>query len=72
MNGAEKAAARIVAQANRPDLAVPYLEALLEVSSPISAQTLRLDPLLDPIRDHPRYRAALESLGSSGDAAPSR
>jgi TolB-like protein/Flp pilus assembly protein TadD len=58
------AAARILAQANLPDLAIPYLEAVLEADSPISAQTLRLDPLLDPIRNHPAFQALIERYSS--------
>jgi TolB-like protein/Flp pilus assembly protein TadD len=56
---------RILAQANLPDLAIPHLEALLEADSPFSAQTLRLDPLLDPIRDHPEFKALLERHSGS-------
>jgi tetratricopeptide (TPR) repeat protein len=59
-----EAAARILAQANLPDLAIPYLEAVLQADSPISAQTLRLDPLLDPIRDHPAFQALIERYTS--------
>ena len=55
-----EAPGRILAQANLPDLAIPYLEAVLEGNSPISAQTLRLDPLLDPIRDDPAFKALIE------------
>jgi TolB-like protein/class 3 adenylate cyclase/Flp pilus assembly protein TadD len=55
-----EAAARILAQASLPDLAISYLETLLEADSPISAQTLRLDPLLDPIRDHPAFESLIE------------
>ena len=50
---------RIFAQANLPDVAIPHLEALLESDSPISTQTLRADPLLDPIRQHPEFEALL-------------
>jgi hypothetical protein len=56
---------RILAQANLPDLAIPHLEALLEADSPFSAQTLQLDPLLDPIRDHPEFKALVERHGGS-------
>jgi tetratricopeptide (TPR) repeat protein len=56
---------RILAQANLPDLAIPHLEALLEADSPFSAQTLRLDPLLDPIRDHPEFKALVERHSGS-------
>jgi hypothetical protein len=57
-------AGRILAQANLPDLAIPYLEAVLEANSPISAQTLRLDPLLDPIREDPAFQALVERFSA--------
>jgi TolB-like protein/Flp pilus assembly protein TadD len=56
---------RILAQANLPDQAIPHLEALLEADSPFSVQTLRLDPLLDPIRDHPGFKALVERHSGS-------
>jgi TolB-like protein/tetratricopeptide (TPR) repeat protein len=55
-----EAVARIVAQANMPELAVPYLETLLESDSPVSVHTLRLDPLLDPIRQDAAFQDLLE------------
>ena len=58
--GMSEAAARILVQANLPDLAVASLEMLLEADNPISAQTLRLDPLLDPIRRHPAFQDLIE------------
>jgi len=38
---------------------VTLLEQLLEADSPVSAETLRLDPLLDPIRREPAFEALL-------------
>jgi serine/threonine-protein kinase len=58
-----EAPGRILAQASLPDLAIPYLEALLEAHSPLSVETLGLDPLLDPIRDHPSFEALIERHG---------
>ncbi len=52
--------ARVLAQAGSADQAIAYLETVLANHSSVSVQTLRLDPLLDPIRDHPRFRAVLE------------
>ena len=40
-------------------LATPYEGAL-------TVNQLRLDPLLDPIRDHPRFKALLEKYGEEG------
>jgi len=54
-----EAPARILAQANLPDLAVPYLEAMLKSHSPFSAWTMKMDPLLDPIREHTAFVALL-------------
>lgn len=50
-----EAPGRILAQANLADQAVPWLEALLEAHSPFSTETMRVDPLLDPIREHPAF-----------------
>lgn len=36
------------------------LEYLLSIPASISAAVLRVDPLGDPLRDHPRFRAPLE------------
>jgi len=57
---ADRVAAEILAQASLPDAAVRHLERLLEGASPVSVHTLRLNPLLDPIRSHPAFRALLE------------
>jgi tetratricopeptide (TPR) repeat protein len=55
-----EAAARVLAQAGLADQALVHLETVMASDSPVSVHTLRLDPLLDPIRDHPRFRALLE------------
>jgi tetratricopeptide (TPR) repeat protein len=59
------APARILAQANLPDVAVPYLEAMLEAHSPFSTETMKLDPLLDPIREDPAFVALMERFGGT-------
>jgi len=57
---AAEIAAGILAQANLPDEAVRHLETLMAGHSPVSVYTLRLNPLYDPIRAHPLFRALLE------------
>jgi len=61
-----EAAARILAQAGLADQALVHLETVMASNTPVSAHTLRLDPLLDPIRDHPRFQALLERYGPGG------
>ena len=56
--------ARILAQAGLVEEAVERLGQLLGGDSHISVHTLRLDPLYDPIRDTPLFRALLASYGS--------
>ena len=51
--------ARILAQAREADAALDEIERLLAQPSWLSVHTLRLDPLWDPIREHPRFRALL-------------
>jgi serine/threonine protein kinase/tetratricopeptide (TPR) repeat protein len=42
------------------DAAVDQLEILLSVPSYVSVHSLRLDPVWDPLRDHPRFQLLLE------------
>jgi DNA-binding SARP family transcriptional activator/TolB-like protein/Flp pilus assembly protein TadD len=52
--------ARILAQVGESDAALDEIERLLAGPSfVLSVHTLRLDPLWDPIREHPRFRALL-------------
>jgi len=44
----------------RLDLAVDQLEYLLDNHSWISIHLLRVDPIWDPLRDHPKFQALLE------------
>jgi eukaryotic-like serine/threonine-protein kinase len=51
--------ARILARAGAADEALDEIERLLTGPSFLSIHRLRLDPLWDPIRDHPRFNALL-------------
>jgi len=42
------------------DLAIEQLEYLLSVPSMVQVSTIRLHPIWDPLRDHPRFQALLE------------
>jgi serine/threonine-protein kinase len=42
------------------EAAIDRLEYLLSIPYPMSVSVLRLDPLWDPLRDHPRFQAMLE------------
>lgn len=52
--------ARILAQAGETDAALDEIERLLTRPSWFSAQLLRLDPLWDRLRDHPRFIKLVE------------
>jgi serine/threonine-protein kinase len=49
--------ARIYAAVGEPELAIDRLEFLLKRPAAISVPLLRVDPVWDPIREHPRFRA---------------
>jgi tetratricopeptide (TPR) repeat protein len=53
-------ASRVLAQASLTEEALAYLETVLANNSSVSVHTLRLDPLFDPIRSHPGFRALIE------------
>lgn len=51
--------ARVLAQVGDADAGPDEIERLLASPSLVSVHTLRLDPLLDPIRAHPRFQRLL-------------
>lgn len=55
--------AQILSQLGEGDAAVDEIERLLAGPSWISVYALRLDPLWDPIREHPRFQALLAIYG---------
>ena len=50
----------IEAQAGEVERSIDRLEHLLQIPSWISRHVLRLDPRLDPLRDHPRFQKLIE------------
>ena len=56
--------ARIYARLGDADRALDEVEPLLAEPSLMSVHTLRVDPLWDPIRNHPRFRALLARAGT--------
>ena len=51
--------AEIYATTGEYDAAIDRLEYLLSIPYPMTVSVLRLDPLWDPLRDHPRFQALL-------------
>ena len=64
-----EARAKILAQAGDADAALDEIERLLARPALFSAHALRLDPLWDPIREHPRFKALLVRYGGGAAAA---
>ena len=52
--------AQIYAMVGETDAAIDRLEHLLSVPSPLSVSLLRLDPIWDPLRDHPRFQRLVQ------------
>jgi TolB-like protein/Flp pilus assembly protein TadD len=52
--------AKIYTRVGRHDNALELIEELLSMPSFLSVGLLRLDPVWDPLRDHPRFQALLE------------
>jgi serine/threonine-protein kinase len=53
----------IFTRVGRYDRALDLVEELLSIPSFLSVGLLRLDPVWDPLRDHPRFQALLEDYG---------
>jgi hypothetical protein len=61
--GAEESVARIEAQMGEIDSAIARIERLLVVpygAFPLNQAKLRIDPVWDPLRSHPRFKAIVE------------
>ena len=53
-------AARVLARFGEPDEAIDLVEDMLPTPSWLTVHLLEIDPIWDPLRDHPRFRALLE------------
>ncbi len=53
--------AQIYAMVGETDAAIDRLEHLLSIPGPLSVSLLRLDPIWDPLRDHPRFQQLVQS-----------
>jgi serine/threonine-protein kinase len=58
-----EARALILAQVGDAEKALDEIERLLRMPSQLTVHSLRLDPLWDPIRDHPRFQTLLVNYG---------
>jgi serine/threonine-protein kinase len=63
--------ARIYARVGEVEAALDTLEELFSIPADLSIYLLELDPLFDPLRDHPRYRELVERHRTAPGAQPS-
>ena len=56
----EKALADIYVMIGEYEAAIDKLEFLLSIPADFSSAILTLDPIYDPLRDHPRFQALLD------------
>ena len=52
--------AKIYSRVGEADKALNLIDELLSIPCELSVGLLRLDPVWDPLRDHPRFQALLE------------
>ncbi|UCG51459.1 MAG: protein kinase [Candidatus Latescibacterota bacterium] len=57
--------ARVYSQVGEYELAIDQLEILLAVPSQISVPLLRIDPVWDPLRDHPHFQGLLKKYSGA-------
>jgi serine/threonine protein kinase len=57
--------AEMYVMCERYDASIDLLDELLSIPSPISVNLLRIDPIWDQIRDHPRFQKLLETYGEA-------
>src|SRR4029077_13579512 len=70
--------ARVAAQTGEPDRAIAALQKLLSIpyasalasNVPLTPALLRLDPMFDPLRNDPRFKALTESSAASAYLSP--
>jgi serine/threonine-protein kinase len=58
--------ARVLAHFGEHDRAVDILEEALPAPSWLTVHILEIDPIWDPLRDHPRFQALLEEYRDDG------
>ncbi len=58
--------AQILTRVGDHDAALDRVEHLLSIPGYLSVELLRVDPMWDPLRDHPRFKALLERYEPGG------